>query len=89
MSTQIESDPQGLVQEIRKILGTDQNLREEAEKNITRIAKEAPDSFIASLLDLLDGNYDVKDKKSACVWLQKGLSSFLQGLPDLYIMITP
>jgi hypothetical protein len=85
----IQSDPEGLVQEIRKILGIDQEIREQAEKNIVSIATNNSDAFIYSLLDLLAGNYNQADKKSACLWLQKGLSTFLKGLPELYFKIQP
>jgi hypothetical protein len=39
-------------------------------------------------LDILAGNYEEKDKKSVCVWLQKAMSTFLKGLPDLYFLVT-
>lgn len=51
-------------------------------------ATNNPDAFIHSLMDILGGAYDEKDKKSACVWLQKALSTFLKGLPDLYFNVT-
>lgn len=88
----IQSDPVGLVQEIRKVLGADQEIREQAETNIVNIANNSPDSFVYSLMDLLadqSGNYSLSDKKSACMWLQKALSTFLKGLPDLYFKISP
>lgn len=89
MSQNVESKPNDLVNEIRSVLGADTEVREQAEANITKYANDSTDSFIYSLLDILAGPYEEKDKKSACMWLQKALSTFLQGLPELYFKITP
>jgi len=87
----MSTDTQQLAELLDKILlpTTSQTLRTEFERSLTNSAKENPNAFITSLVEILkDQNYQTPTKQSACFWLKSGLSTYHAGIDDFYPIIS-